>query len=398
MSAVHGKFGEFSHYDVHSLYGAAETVHTQSAVVAATKERGIVISRSTTVGAGGYGGHWLGDNEATWDDMRTSIIGMLEFNMFGIPYVGADICGFGGNTTEELCLRWMQLGAFYPMSRNHNIRGTIAQDPVSMGANVVRASQEALVLRYTLLPYLYTLFHRANKFNEMVVRPLFFDFPNSNETNHVVEDNHQFLWGKSVMIVPVLEKGMAYVNAYYPQGDWYHLRPFSYGTRVEGFDNHILTWANVDTLIPVMLRGGRIIPTQKPELNTMLSRKNPLELIIGVDRQAQFAIGDLYWDDGVSITTDDSYHLVFIYESTELEGELTIQLAQNSTGHLPSLDRITIMGQRSQAFAVSIDGNLQESVAMNWDATKQLQSYSKQNWIQMKRANEIKITCKGNHP
>lgn len=104
----HGK--KYSQYDVHSLYGWSETVATLPAARALDNKRSIVITRSTFPTSGAYSGHWLGDNTAIWSHVKYNIIGMLEFNLFGIPYIGADICGFERNTTAELCQRWMQLG------------------------------------------------------------------------------------------------------------------------------------------------------------------------------------------------------------------------------------------------------------------------------------------------
>lgn len=89
--------------------------------------------------------------------------------------MGADICGFNGNTTTALCNRWMQLGAFYPFSRNHNTDDGIDQDPVALGDLVVKSSKKALAVRYSLLSYLYTLFWEAHSSGTTVARPLFFE-------------------------------------------------------------------------------------------------------------------------------------------------------------------------------------------------------------------------------
>lgn len=134
-----GVTGSSNFYNTKSLYGWAQMKATAEALkVINNGKRGILVSRfessgriylfmakaknyilfrSTFVSAGRYGTHWLGDNFSTWKDIRASIIGIIEFNMFGMPFVGADICGFNWNTTQELCHRWHQLGAFYPFCR-----------------------------------------------------------------------------------------------------------------------------------------------------------------------------------------------------------------------------------------------------------------------------------------
>ena len=137
------------------------------------EKRTMILSRSTFAGSGPFTSHWLGDNFSRWSAMADSIIGMMEFNMFGMPYVGADICGFILNTTEEMCERWMEVGAFYPFARSHNVWDAMDQDP-GLWPNTVGASgRKAFNIRYRLLPYLYTLLHDSHVTGSTVVRPLY---------------------------------------------------------------------------------------------------------------------------------------------------------------------------------------------------------------------------------
>jgi hypothetical protein len=167
---------EHTHYDTHNLYGLAEARVTALAMQRIKGTRPFVISRSTFPGSGAWGGHWLGDNEATWEDMRASISGMLTMGISGVPLVGADVCGFSGNASRELCIRWTGLGALYPFARNHNSLDTRAQEPSSWDEEAQAMMRFSLQRRYRLLPYLYTLFYSAHVSGTPVARSLLAEF------------------------------------------------------------------------------------------------------------------------------------------------------------------------------------------------------------------------------
>ncbi|XP_064158335.1 sucrase-isomaltase, intestinal [Anguilla rostrata] len=335
------------HYDVHNLYGWSHTKPTYDALLKVTGERGIVVTRSTYPSSGKWAGHWLGDNNASWDQLAKSIIGMMEFSLFGISYTGADICGFFNEPTYDMCLRWMQLGAFYPYSRNHNGLGNPRQDPVAWDAEFAAASRDVLNIRYTLLPYLYTLMFQAHSEGSTVVRPLLHEFVDDRITWSIYE---QFLWGPALLISPALYPNITVVKGYMPDARWYN-----YHTAKDIGQRRM--WVNMDTplnQINLHVRGGHILPWQKPENNTQYSRNNPLGLIVALS-DAGDAQGSFFWDDGKSIDTyGNKQYLLVSFNASQSS------LVNNVThdGLAPAdrlvLGEVKVWGARTQVKTVTV--------------------------------------------
>jgi lysosomal alpha-glucosidase len=281
--------------------------------------------------------------------MKWSIASIINFNMFGIPLVGADICGFNGNTTVELCARWSSLGAFYPFSRNHNTDDGIDQDPVALGVNVTNAAKNALQIRYSLISYLYTLFYRSSVFGDTVARALFFEFPN-DETSLSIDT--QFMWGSAVMVVPVLEQGAAQVNGYFPPGaKWY-----DYVTNqliVGSKGGYVKLDMPIDK-IGVALRGGNILATLQPKSTTTETREGNFTLKVALDDNEQ-AKGELFWDDG------DSLYTLFLGRYTLLKfsankNSVTSTPVETGFENKIYMERVEVLGVQSKPKSVSVNG------------------------------------------
>ena len=259
-------------YDVHNFNGFFESINTYNYLKdRLNHQQPFILSRSTTLGSGKYTTHWTGDNVSTFKWMKLSIAGLINFNMFGIPNVGADICGFGGDTNEELCSRWMQLGALYPFARNHNTLGAIDQDPFAFGPTLVETSMVSLKFRYSILKYYYSLFVK-NHGAGTVMRPLFFEFPEDLNTYNDDVLESEFLLGKELLVTPVLTENTRYIKAYFPDNDtiWYEIHS---GEDFEGGQNHYIM-NNLNETAPVFLRSGKSIYRQNVE---KVNRTNDLD-------------------------------------------------------------------------------------------------------------------------
>lgn len=183
------------------------------------KQRVFILTRSGFAGQQRYGCNvWTGDVASTWDMLRRSVPAMLNFSMTGNPNTNTDIGGFFCNgynkktldntavknpLFQELFVRWMQMGTFTPMMRSHgaDIKREIYYFG-QKGETVYDAIEDAIRLRYALLPYIYSTSWQVTDKHSSFMRPLMMDFPaDRNGWNRA----DQYMFGNSLLVAPVLE-------------------------------------------------------------------------------------------------------------------------------------------------------------------------------------------------
>ena len=191
----------------------------QRAMANGNDKRVLILTRSVFAGQQRYGSNtWSGDVQSNWNSLRNQVPAGLNFALTGNPNFNSDLGGFFANSYnersqdgsatqnplyQELYVRWMQYGVFCPMMRSH---GTEVPRELyyygSSGEPVYDALLGAVKLRYTLLPYIYSLAHDVNANNGTYQRALMMDF---RDDHNVWNIGNEFMFGRSLLVAPVLE-------------------------------------------------------------------------------------------------------------------------------------------------------------------------------------------------
>ena len=282
------------HRAVHNVFGMLNARATYEGLLQLQPEkRPFVLTRAAYAGAWRYAASWTGDNTSSWNHLRLTVPTLLGLGLSGYSLVGNDVGGFAGSPTPELLTRWIQLGVFTPIFRNHTVKGSADQEPWVHGPEHEAIRRRAIELRYRLLPYIYSYAEESARTGLPLMRPLFLEYP--EEERFAAESDpfrNEFLFGGDLLVAPdVLEDPGAY-EVRLPAGVWYD---YWTGERIPGGEKIKLTPA-LDT-VPIFVRAGAIVPQQPVVQSTAQVPQGPLELRVYPGPDCR---GSLYQDDGTT--------------------------------------------------------------------------------------------------
>lgn len=213
-----GRRGWEMHNHFSSLYAKALTELFDE-----EKVDGMLWARSGSLGIEKTPALWAGDQEATWQQLRSLVPAGLSTGISGQPYWSHDIGGYFGQTTPELYMRWLQLGTFSPLMQYH---GNTPREPWCFGHTADDAYKLLSRIRMNLKPTLIDLGKKASESGLPIMRPLSLHYP---QDARFTNEDTQYLLGSDIMVAPVLDEGATGRRVKFPEGVWHRaLQPISY--------------------------------------------------------------------------------------------------------------------------------------------------------------------------
>jgi len=284
------------------------------------KRRPWILTRSAYAGQQRTGAAtWSGDITASWGVLAKQIPAGLNFSLSGIPYWTTDIGAFfvnypgGADNPEyrELYTRWFEFGAFCPIFRSHGTN--TPREMWRFGPETEKTLLKYDKLRYRLMPYIYSQAWQVTK-GATLMRALVIDFPNDTAAR---ERQDEFMFGPSMLVCPVIEKGATSRKVYLPAGanwvDFWSSRSYKGGQT-------IVADAPISKM-PIYLRSGSIL-AMGPDVQYVDEKPaDPIQLTVVRGANASF---DLYEDDGTSNDYQRGKYSVIPIRWDDKRGVLTI--------------------------------------------------------------------------
>jgi alpha-glucosidase len=348
LDIVHSVEGrKTDHREIHNVFGMENARATYEGLLTLQpNQRPFVLTRAAYAGAQRYASTWTGDNSSTFNHMRISIPQLLNLGVSGYTFVGDDIGGFAGSPTPELLTRWMELGAFNPIYRNHGAKGTRNREPWVDGPEHEAIRKRYIEIRYQLLPYIYTGMEEASRSGVPLMRPMFLEFPDQKDFETT---DAEFMFGRDLLIAPKVDEKFEPYDVKLPAGTWYD---FWTGLPVS---TSTLTVNPPLDVVPIYIRGGSIVPEQPVVQNTDQVPQGPLQISVYPGSDCH---GSLYQDDGNTLAYQQGQTMLMQFGCESRPDSLMLKVSTPQAQYKPwwSEMKFLFYGLPSKPRELTVDG------------------------------------------
>jgi len=308
---------------------------------------------------------FTGDTQGTWNTLASEAQLAQDEGSIGEPYVSDDIGSFLGNSTgngndpDDLYLRWLQLGTFQPIMREHSNDGQNPRLPWEYDAATQAVGDQFLQLREQLVPYLYTLSQQAASTGVPMSQALYLDYPGQAAA---YTNPTEYLLGPDVLVAPVTTPGASVAQqVWFPPGTWQDY--FTGAT----FTGPTTATINVPTSrMPVFVKAGGIIPLQPAGGRAQTAGTAPITLQVHAGANGSYSLYNdagtgLGYQSGQSTQTPISY----TENTAAASSTLTIGATTGSYPGEPANRSFTLdLTDESQPTSVQVNG--QTLAASGW--------------------------------